>query len=369
MDTAIIFAANLRRARRAAGLTQRVLAERLGYSEKSISKWEAGNGLPPSELLPTLADLLGTRIDELFTDTALPSYYLGVDGGGTKCEFLLTDAAGRRVAGVTLGAANPNDIGMAATRAVLREGIERVAEGIPYRRISAFCGVAGGITGENRERIASFLAGFGFAAVGNGSDAEAAVAAALGDGDGVAVIAGTGSIAFARRAGVLHRFGGFGYLLGDGGSGFAVGRDAILYTLRAEERGSADTPLTVAVRGRSGMPRVLDAVGKLYEGGKREIASYARLVTEAHAAGDEAATRILRENAAAIAELARASDAVFAHDVRRVVLVGGMVAGESPYAEMIREALADDTYCVSVCRVPAVYGALRLAGLKGEELC
>ena len=66
MDIAMIFAANLRRARRAAGLTQRALAERLGYSEKSVSKWEAGHGLPSSELLPTLADLLGTRIDELF---------------------------------------------------------------------------------------------------------------------------------------------------------------------------------------------------------------------------------------------------------------------------------------------------------------
>ena len=365
----MIFAANLRRARRTAGLTQRVLAERLGYSEKSVSKWEAGHGLPPSELLPTLADLLGTRIDELFTDAALPSYYLGIDGGGTKCEFLLTDAAGRRISGITLGAANPNDIGMAATYAVLREGIERVTEGIPHRRISVFCGVAGGITGENRERIASFLAGFGFASAKNGSDAEAAVAAALGDGDGVAVIAGTGSIAFARRAGVLHRFGGFGYLLGDSGSGFAIGRDAILYALRAEERGMPDTPLTVAVREKCGMPRVLDAVGKLYEGGKREIAAYAPLAVKAHVAGDAAATKILRENAAAIAELARASDAVLTGDVRRVVLVGGMVTGDDPYSEMIKEALAGGKYCVSVCRVPAVYGALRLAGLKGEEIC
>jgi N-acetylglucosamine kinase-like BadF-type ATPase len=195
------------------------------------------------------------------------------------------------------------------------------------------------------------------------------VAAALGDGDGVAVIAGTGSIAFARRAGVLHRFGGFGYLLGDGGSGFAVGRDAILYALRAEERGATDTPLTALVRKHCGMPRVLDAVGKLYEGGKREIASYARTVFEAHAAGDSAATAILEENAAAIAALARASDAVFGNGVRRVVLVGGMVTGEDPYAEMIGKALEDDRYLVSVCRVSAVYGALRLAGLKGEETC
>lgn len=366
----MIFGENLRTARRARGLTQRELAARLQYSEKSISKWESGIAVPPSVLLPTLAEVLACRIDDLLYAWDEPTYYLGIDGGGTKTEFWLSDGEGRRVAHAILGASNPIDIGMDACRRVLDVGIAEVTRGIPLRKISVFAGIAGGISGDNREKLRAYLSAFGFGRCDNGSDAQNAVAMALGDRDGITLIAGTGSIAFAKRGESLSRFGGFGYLLEDGGSGFAIGRDAILYALRTEESGSARTPLYEAVLAQCGTPSVLSAIGKLYEGGKREFSTYAPLVFDAldH---DSAAVCILDKNAADLAALIRCADPLFTEQERDVVMVGGLANRAERYLPLIAAHLPQDgRYRLRADTGKTVLGALRLAGLvKETEKC
>ena len=89
-----IFADNLKCRRHELGLTQQKLAELIGYSEKSISKWESGAAIAPSSVLPLLAKHLLTDIDSLLHSPESPIYYLGIDGGGTKTEFLLVSKKG-----------------------------------------------------------------------------------------------------------------------------------------------------------------------------------------------------------------------------------------------------------------------------------
>ena len=366
-----IFAENLKRARRARGLTQRELGALLQYSEKSVSKWESGAAIPPSTLLPTLADILACRIDDLLYAGDEPAYFLGIDGGGTKTEFMLCDREGRRVAGVILGASNPIDIGIDACRRVLDAGIAEVTRGIPLRKIAVFAGIAGGISGDNREKIRAHLSGYGFGRCDNGSDAQNAVAMALGDGDGITMIAGTGSIVFAKVGDTLTRFGGFGYLLEDGGSGFAIGRDAILSALLAEEAGRAPTPLYRAILEKTGEASVLAAIGKLYEGGKREFSTYAPLVFDACADNDPEAMAILDKNAAALAALIRRADPVFGDRRRDIVMVGGLGNRADRYLPLIAAHLPDDgRYHLRADTRKTVLGALRLAGLSKEiESC
>ena len=111
-STARIFSENLKSRRKELGLTQEKLGELIGYSEKSISKWESGAAIAPSAVLPTLARHLLTDIDSLLYCPEEPSYYLGIDGGGTKTEFLLVSENGDEISRITLGASNPVDIGM-----------------------------------------------------------------------------------------------------------------------------------------------------------------------------------------------------------------------------------------------------------------
>lgn len=65
------FSVNLRRLRKAAGLTQEALAERLHLTGQAVSRWETGEGYPEITLLPTLADLLGVTVDALLRNAEL----------------------------------------------------------------------------------------------------------------------------------------------------------------------------------------------------------------------------------------------------------------------------------------------------------
>ena len=99
------FSRSLKARRKALGMTQRDLADKISYSEKAVSKWESGVALPPSALLPTLSAILGVSIDELLMGKNEIRYYLGIDGGASKTEFLLVNSEGN-VTGVGAGYAN-----------------------------------------------------------------------------------------------------------------------------------------------------------------------------------------------------------------------------------------------------------------------
>lgn len=133
-----IFASVLKNRRTELGMTQRELAEALGYSEKTVSKWESGGVIAPSIVLPELAAILKIDINSFFTKRGGEVYYLGVDGGGTKTDFALADAGGRIVSHVSLEGCNPNDVGFKNATDILSRGISAVCADIPYSKIFSF---------------------------------------------------------------------------------------------------------------------------------------------------------------------------------------------------------------------------------------
>lgn len=301
-------------------------------------------------------------------------YYLGVDGGGTKTRFALADNCGRILKVVTLGASNPIDLGISACLDVLSEGIEKVCEGIPFSQISAFVGVAGGISGGNAELISKFLAEYSFAKYANGSDSENILAAGLKGKDGVAVIMGTGSCAFVRKGGRTIRIGGMGYLFDFAGSGYDVGAHGIAAALGEEDGTGEKTKIRDKILARTGKSSVLDSLGEFYAKGKREIASYAPTVFEAFDEGDEVARRILRTNMKRVALLIRTAGKRFDEEIVNVKVVGGLAKRFDvlkPYIEEELSNLNDDKkYVFEVLNEDVVNGALYRAGLSQEvKIC
>lgn len=366
------FAVNLRNRRRCRKLTQKQLADRIGYSEKSISKWESGAAIAPSVVLPDLAGVLGVSIDELFDSAMEPVYYLGIDGGGTKTEFALADKSGRLLSSTVIAGCNPVDIGLDATFDILRTGIAAVCRDILPEKISVFAGIAGGMTGDNRQRIHDFLAQYRFAAADNGSDAQNAVAACLGKADGIVVIIGTGDVTFAQRDGQLQRMGGFGYLFDEGGSGYAIGRDAILAALKAEEGTGGPTQIVELFKKRLASEKIFDSLSLFYKGGKRKIASYAPLVFEAANAGDATALRILNDNFSAVAAYIRKAAERFPHHQRVKVVLAGGITNQSGTVLPLLDSLMENNllYDISVNNQPLVNGALLLAGMpRRTDIC
>lgn len=359
-----IFAANLKRRRLELNLTQKQLADRIDYSEKSISKWEQGQSLPPSILLPPLAQALQTDINQLFRSLDPENYYLGIDGGGTKTEFVLADSSGNTLCRTLLGACNPVDIGIEATKAVLAEGIEQTCRSVPFEQISAFAGIAGGITGDYAEQIRRFLQSYPFASVGNASDAESAVKAGLLHRDGVILILGTGAIAFSQINCVTTRYGGFGYLFEDNGSGYTFGQQAILAALNAEMGLGPKTALLPLMRKRLGTEEVLPLLAQFYAGGKREIASYAPVFFEALKQGDALAETIFSDQMDKVAHLLTVVAAKVQTPIKEIKLLGSIAQKEPCVAAALQQRLGE-SYDIKACNRPVIYGALVMAGMKG----
>ena len=298
------------------------------------------------------------------------TYYLGIDGGGTKTEFALGDDRGNILARLRLGATNPNDVGFDAAFATLKKGIDMVCAGTPFSQISAFAGLAGGSSIENQPKIAEFLSEFGFCKVANHNDAQNALAAALDGEDGVMVIMGTGSIAYAQSGNEMHRIGGYGYLFGDAGSGFAIGREVILAAFQHEDGSGANTLLWSLVCQKAGTETVLSAIDAFYHGGKRLLADYAPLAFEAYEKGDKVAEDILLRNLSAIADLVRGGAKKLPTNKVKVALCGGLTASWQIIMPILTKLLADEEtkFELEICQRPPVWGALRLAGMPARKL-
>lgn len=288
-------------------------------------------------------------------------FYLGIDGGGTKTEFCLADSSGQVLSRTVLGASNPVDIGMENTISVLKEGIFAVLPPKMRQETSVFAGVAGVLGGDYKEMITAFLQSLDFLKVRVGSDVENAVAACLGRSDGAAVILGTGTIAFAQKDGVHHRFGGFGYLFDEGGSGFAIGRDGILSALKSEEGSGAPTVLEQSLKEAYAVERLWDAIPPIYKGGKREIASFAPIVFAAAKNKDAVAMDILQKNMQAVAENINHAVKIFPKKTVPVGLVGGITKQKDVILPMIKKYISPKAD-VFVCEKTQGQGALYLAG-------
>ena len=174
-------------------------------------------------------------------------YSLGFDGGGTKTHCVLLDAKGAVIGEGRGGPANPLRGGYDAAFSSLREAAEVALEAARIRS-SAITGVCAGIAGAGRRsvsrRIMVFLAQeFPTALAQVTTDFEVALEAGAGAGPGVVLIAGTGSVAYGRNAnGETARSGGHGPWIGDAGSAFDIGRQAVSAVARARD---ADAPVTL----------------------------------------------------------------------------------------------------------------------------
>lgn len=298
-----------------------------------------------------------------------PRYFLGIDGGGTKTAFALADEGGSIRSRVTLGACNPNDVGFEQTERILQEGIISACAGYPLAQISVFAGLAGCSSVENLPKVSAFLARFGFARIANDNDAKNAVAAALGNGDGMTVIMGTGSIAYAKKGSDLYRIGGYGYLFGDRGSGFSIGKDVILAALQQEDGSGGQTMLYDLVRSACGGKTVLSQIDFFYKEGKKEIARYAPLAFKASQEGDAVAKQIVEDNLQAIAQLILGGAKRLDGAPIKVVLCGGVSKQEDVILPMLSRMLENDgrIFELAVCNKEPVWGALILAGMPCAE--
>ena len=165
--------------------------------------------------------------------------FLGIDGGGTGCRAVASDAAGRILGRGTAGPANVNT-DTQTTRINVLAAAEQALAGADPAAVTAVLGLAGANV---RSAALALQASLPFARSQITTDATTAARGALGPHDGIVAAMGTGSVFAVQRGGVTRQFGGRGFLLGDEGSGAVLGRALLSRALRAEDGFVPMTPL------------------------------------------------------------------------------------------------------------------------------
>ena len=294
--------------------------------------------------------------------------FAGVDGGGTRTTLVLADDEGREVARRVgpAGLVDPRDPGATARMLADLARQAAAAAGLAEPPVALCAGLAGVGNEAERSAVEQQLRSAGVAGrVQVVTDGEIALEGALGDGPGILLIAGTGSVAYGRGGGGrVERCGGWGMVLGDEGSGWAIGRGGLAAALRAADgRGPATRLLDHFVRrleleGPRGIPPWAGRAEKA------DVAALARDVIALAEQGDVAARGVVereaRELACHAAALARRLEP-WEGEVP-VVFHGGVLSIPF-YAELVEGALDEWAFDFRVrpAASDAVHGALSFA--------
>jgi N-acetylglucosamine kinase-like BadF-type ATPase len=256
-------------------------------------------------------------------------YILGVDGGGTKTVALLGDLNGNVVARGVSGPSNANAVGFDAACSALESAMNAARSEHPGE-LSALCwGLAGAGRKEEIEQFQNWaMHRFPKTVVKVVSDAEMLLMTGPSSGPALALICGTGSIVYGRTiTGELVRAGGWGYLFGDEGSGFAIGVAALRAVMQAYDGHGPKTLLSELVLARYGLHSPPDLVRKVYgaDSPRLAIASLADLVEQAVDRDDSVAIAILEESAQQLVRIVGAVYSKLGTFAAPLVITGGTI--------------------------------------------
>jgi N-acetylglucosamine kinase-like BadF-type ATPase len=289
---------------------------------------------------------------------------VGVDAGGSTTVAVAAD--GERILGTaTGGAAN---LRVAGYENAAHEIAATAARALGDARPKAiFVGAAGAGNEIARDRLREVLERrFTDAAIGVGDDARIALRACV-TGDGMMILAGTGSLAYAEIDGQVYRCGGYGYLLGDEGSGFAIGSSAVRLLMRAyDERVPRESWLD-GVESQLGVRDVQSVIERVYGAAlpASQLAAVAPIVLEAAQAGQRGATKIVQAAALELFDLVKtlARKAQIGDRALPLVFAGGLLAANSLLTYLLETRISNEFPSLEPYKgAPAPeFGALALA--------
>ncbi len=358
------FRENIKKFRMAKGYSQHSLAAALNVSPQTVSKWECGRGVPDIENLCLLASILGVSLDVLLGNAVSKKrFMIGIDGGGSKTEFLLFSEDGAILGRAMRGGCSPTIIGVEACADLLCDGIGELLA-IHSGVCAVFAGCAGFYTDHNGDKVKKLLKKrYPQLLIECRSDIANVIRVASCEKNVLAAICGTGVSVFISEGERLSLFTGWGYMLDRYGSGYALGRDALTAALEASSGLAPKTLLSDRVEEKLGMP-ITEAVGEIYRQGVSGVASFASSVFRAYESGDAVAREILETNAAHFAHLINAA-ARRCPLVHTVIVSGGLIANHEVYAAMLKERLDPSLKMITDHHPQSIGSCLAAADLAG----
>ncbi len=302
-------------------------------------------------------------------------FVIGADGGGTKTELVLIDSSGNLIAKERVGSTNYQAVGGPRVKQELMAGFSKLVKksNIQMNKIShAFLGLAGaGRKSDQNEILSLFRDTEVSDKLSIESDAIVALAGAFGTEPGIIIISGTGAICFGKnKQGKVVRSGGWGYLLGDEGSGYYIGRSAIIAALKNFDGRGEKTELLQRISRHFNLNTIDEIIPQIYQNkiDRIKIADLAPIVFEAANHGDTISEEIVKKAGRELGILAKAvaEKLNITGDEIKVGLIGSIFKQKELLINHIAKELYEVSWNVSISEpmfAPSI-GAALLALLK-----
>lgn len=285
---------------------------------------------------------------------------MGIDGGGTHTRLELLEVSGRLLSRAETGPTDVDGVDWETARARLCGAIDEALNraGEPVQVKALYAGISGCASGRFGARYRQALqdAFEQIERIEVGSDLINPLYSVTSGGEAIVAVCGTGAAACAWQGGGRYRVDGHGYLLGDEGGGFSIGRSVLASCLRDEDGRGPATAMTGICRGELGMT-VTEAADALTRAGKAKIASFAQVAFRCALLGDAMACGIIARAADHLAEdvlvLARRFDSARIP----VILCGGLWDLAEGMLRREVQARLGERVCLIAPRLSPVRGA------------
>jgi N-acetylmuramic acid 6-phosphate etherase len=291
---------------------------------------------------------------------------LGVEGGGSKTDWVLLRSEGGRPSVVDHGqlpAANLILINDEHLRDLFRQ--------LPLKvdRVGSY--LAGCKTEQDRARLRTICETvWPSSKISVGSDRDSGFAAAFADRDGIAVISGSGSAITGRKNGRIEKAGGGGHVLGDGGGGYTLAIEALRQVLRTYDLAHTVTRSAQEILRALMLNRMEDLIEWTQHADKTAVAGLSPVVFTAAELGSAEMMGVVRAGAESLAKYTASVAKWLEYEKPDVRLQGGIFINQPLYVELYREAIVEliETSSVEPCETPGAFGAAHLAASDSVKI-
>lgn len=299
-------------------------------------------------------------------------YFLGIDGGGTKTDFLVLEETGKTVRKKRIGTISYKHIGLDKVVQLLRENVKELLDGTEDNAYICLAFPNWGESVENDKVFYNRLNEISSCPVKVVNDSTAGWAGSLGLQPGINLVAGTGSIAYGRnQKGEEARAGGWCEQFSDEGSCYWLGMKALELFSKESDGRAAQGKLLEIFRGYFKLKEdfgIIDIFESQYKNDRTKIAGLQEQLYKAAINGDMEAVNLY---ACAAKELAGIIKAVYQklgfQEEISVSYSGGLFHAEELILTPLQENLTESGIHLCTPKYSPVQGAALLAAWEYKK--
>lgn len=310
-------------------------------------------------------------------------YIIGMDGGGTKTICAISDLDGNILFKCSGGPANFLAYGVNDVSQNIFNLIEKCVQElkINFFDIKAIlAGTAGGGRRDDAEMLEKGIISILHSKnieienIKVESDAIVALEGAFPGKPGSILIGGTGSIMFGKdTAGQTHRVGGFGRIIGDGGSGYSIGRKGLFAISKDLDGRGKHTLITELASAKFNFNSSENLIREVYKN-SFDVASMSPVVLSAAEKSDQIALKIIDEESEELILHIESMIRKINHPHLDVAFIGGLISNDNIFSKLLKEKISHKIPAVNIVQPEyppeegAIFLAIKLFNLRSSQL-